>query len=283
MNKKVKSYKDIIEIPKKLKQKLPTSYDVIGNISILKLDDDLYEYRKLIGDALLECNKNLKTVCLTHAVKGELRTRDIEIIAGENTTETVHKEFGLRFSIDIRKAYFSPRLATERKYIADLVQPNETILDMFTGVAPFPIMISKFSKPKIVYAIDKNPDAIFYAKKNLILNNVLDKIELINGDSKLNCKELEKKGFKADRIIMNLPFSSIDFFDSALLLIKKECIIHMYNIIKVDDLQEKIKSLNQKANEKNLKIKIKNIRRIKSYAPREFYMGIDITAKKLPM
>jgi tRNA (guanine37-N1)-methyltransferase len=263
MNKKVKSYKDLVDLPKKLKQKLPTSYDVVGNISIIRLVDELYKYRKLIGAALLTSNKSIKTVCLTQAVKGELRTRDIEIIAGENTTQTTHKEFGLKFSIDIRKAYFSPRLATERKYIADLVTPNEVILDMFTGVAPFPIMISKYSKPKIVYAIDKNPDAIFYAKKNLILNNVLDKIELFNGDSKLICEELAKKEFKADRIIMNLPFSFINFFDSALNLINQKCFIHIYTIIEKENLQKNIKKMSQKANKKNIKITIKNFRKIK--------------------
>ena len=38
------------------------------------------------------------------SVEGEFRTRDLEIIAGDDKTETEYKESGCRFIVDVRKA-----------------------------------------------------------------------------------------------------------------------------------------------------------------------------------
>ena len=56
-------------------------------------------------------------------------------------------------------------LASERKRVAGLVKPGEIVVDMFAGVAPFSIMIARYAKPKIVYAIDKNKEAIILAER----------------------------------------------------------------------------------------------------------------------
>ena len=141
-------------------EELPTSYDVVGAIILIKLPKALFPYRKEIGKALLETHKNIRTVCLIDPVSGELRTRNVTIIAGENQTLTTHTEYGLSFDVDVETTYFSPRLASERKRVADLVKPGEIVVDMFAGVAPFSIMIARYAKPKIVYAIDKNKEAI---------------------------------------------------------------------------------------------------------------------------
>ena len=86
-----KSYKDILSIPKNLKHELPTSYDIIGKIIMIKLSKSLLKYKKEIGAALLKTNKSIKSVCLTYPVEGELRIRVLEVIAGENQTITTHK------------------------------------------------------------------------------------------------------------------------------------------------------------------------------------------------
>ena len=280
IKKKPKSYKEIISIPNKLKHKLPISYDIIGDIILIKLQEELLEYKEKIGESLLQTNKNIKTVCLTKPVKGELRTRDLEIIAGEKCTKTLHKEYGLSFEVDVSKIYFSSRLSTERKRVADLVKPGEIIVDMFAGVAPFSLMIAKYAHPRIIFALDKNKDAVVYAQKNIKRNNVLDKIEIIHADAKKVKNILNQKGVKANRIIMNLPFSAFLFFEYALEIIANQCILHYYDIIKEGRIEERIKELNKIAEENKISLTNFDIRKIKSYAPREFYIGIDITAKK---
>jgi len=279
MRKKPNSYKEIVSVPEKLKEKLPTSYDIIGNIILLKLSDDLLEYKNKIGDSLITIHKNIKTVCLIKPVSGEYRIRKVEIIAGENNTETVHKEYGLKFYVDVERTYFSPRLANERMRIAKLVKKDEIIVDMFTGVAPFPIMIAKNSDPKIIYAIDKNENAINYANKNIRVNNALDKIELINGNSK-DIEKLIPKELSIDRIIMNLPLRSSEFFQYALDIVNEKSSIHYYNILSKDKIVNYIELLKKIANRKNITLEKIEINRIKTYAPHEFYMCFDITAKK---
>ena len=277
---KLTSYKEIISIPEKLKHELPTSYDVLGDILLIKLPKNLLKYQKEIGESLLKSNKNIRTICLIEPVSGEFRTRNIMIIAGEKRTTTTHAEYGLTFDVDVKNTYFSPRLATERKRIASLVKPGETIVDMFAGVAPFPIMIAKHANPKIIYAIDKNIKAVKYAQQNIKRNNVLDKIEVIHADAKKICKILDQKDVKADRIIMNLPFSAYLFFAHALKIMADNCVIHYYDILKEEKICIRLENLKKIAEKNKTTLTNLHIRKIKTYAPREFYIGIDITAKK---
>ena len=278
--KKIKTYKENLDIPKNLKKYLPTSYDIIGNIVLIKLPTELLEYKKNIGESILKSKKNIETICLVKSIEGELRTRNMEIISGKKQTKTIHKEFGLEFFVDVKDTYFSPRLANERKRIASLVKRGETVVDMFTGVAPFAVMIAKYSKAKTIYAVDKNKKAISLAQQNIKMNKVVDKITLFNDNSKNIGKILEKEKKVADRIIMNLPFSAHKFFAYAIDIISENCIIHYYTIIKEDEIENAIKDLKKIAKIKNVKITSYNINKIKSYSPREFYIGIDITVKK---
>ena len=280
IEKKPESYKELVKIPEELKEKLPTSYDIIGDIISIKIPKDLIIYKKEIGKAILKVNKNIRTVCYTTPVTGELRIRNPEIISGEKSTITLHREYGLRFYLDVGKTYFSPRLAEERKRIASLVKQGEIVVDMFTGVAPFSIMIAKYASPKIIYAFDKNKDAINYALQNVKLNNVIDKIEIIHADSKNIKQILDKKISRVDRIIMNLPFYAHKFFPYVLKLIADKCIIHYYAIIEEQKLDERLIELEKTGDVNNIMLTYSKIRKIKTYSPREFYIGIDITAKK---
>lgn len=272
---KVHCYKDLLKIPKKLEGELPTSFDIVGSIILLKLPESLFRYRKQIGQALLETHPHIRTVCLVDPVAGEHRTRNITVIAGENRTLTTHTEYGLAFQVDVASAYFSPRLATERKRIAAQVKKGEVVVDLFTGVAPFAIMIARFAKPKAVYAVDKNREAIDLARQNVKLNHVLDIVEVVHGDAKDAGKILP---VKADRIIMNLPFSAYNFFSVALSIAASECKVHYYDIIREEEIEGRIISLKDIAQTHGYSLTQVLVHKIKSYAPREFYIGLDITA-----
>ena len=151
---------------------------------------------------------------------------------------------------------------------------------MFTGVAPFSVMIAKYAEPKIVFAVDKNKDAIYYAQKNVTVNRVLDKVEVIHADALKLREILSRYKVKADRVIMNLPFSSYNFFKTALDIISNQAIIHYYDIQHEKEIDKRIKQLTELAKKNNIEIKSNKVRKIKSYSPYEFYIGIDITTKK---
>ena len=80
---------------------------------------------------------------------------------------TIHREYGCRYKVDLAKAYFTPRLSTERSRILSWIKEGDTIIDMFAGVGPYSILLAKSKKPSNVIAIDKNPDAVYYLKENI--------------------------------------------------------------------------------------------------------------------
>src|SRR5438132_907051 len=79
-------------------------------------------------------------------------------------------DHGLRYHVDLAQAYFSPRLASERKRIADLVRPGEVVADPFAGVGPYSILIAKRRRPESVYAADANPTAVKLLRENVAAN-----------------------------------------------------------------------------------------------------------------
>ncbi len=275
--KRIRSYKELIDLPSKTRSSLPSSFDIVGDIVILKLKKELYDYKGEIADAIIKAHKNVHTVLMDKGVEGHCRLRDVDVIAGERRTKTVHKEYALEFKLDIAEVYFSPRLATERRIVAQQVRDGETIIDMFCGVGPFSIMIAKYKNPKKIYAIDINPSAIKYLEENIEKNKVKNVVG-IQGDAKEILPTIEK----ADRIIMNLPFSSIDFFEIALkaIDIHKAGKIHYYEILEEDKLEGRMQELNYIANELNCNMKILARRMVRTYSPRQKHFAFDLNISK---
>ena len=274
------SYKDPLHLPSKLQKMLPSSFDVVGTILLIRLPLELYTYKSKIGQALLKAHHHITTVYLVQPVEGEFRTRRMECIAGKRQTRTIHKEYGLHFHVDVKETYFSPRLATERKRITSLVKSGEVIVDMFAGVAPFSVMIAHYASPSRIYANEKNAKAIALAKENVKKNKVLDKVEIMHSDAKDLPSLLSDH---ANRIIMNLPFRAHEYFPEALQIAKDICNIHYYDMGSKEEVLDRLEVLEVIARDKGYVLQVGKLRAIKSYSPREFYMGSDITATKQPM
>ena len=168
--------KDITELLKDILtaneiENLKTSFDIIGDIVILEIPEELENKKREIGKATLEFTKRKSVFMKKSAIHGTTRIRDLELIAGDDKSETIHKEHGARLQLNVEEVYFSPRLATERKRVSDSVNPNEKILDMFCGIGPFPIVIAKNNNVSIT-AVDINKQAIEYLKNNIKLNKL---------------------------------------------------------------------------------------------------------------
>ncbi len=57
--------------------------------------------------------------------------------------------------------------------------------------------------------------------------------------------------------------------------------IHYYNIVKEENIEKRVNSLKKISEKQNFKLVKLNVKKIKTYAPRVFYIGIDITAQKI--
>ena len=219
-------------LTQKESDELISAFDQIGNIIIVRIPDLLLPKKKLIGETLLEQVKCVKSVFhQSSSVEGEFRTRDLEILAGDDKTETEYKEFGCRFIVDVRKTFFSPRLSSERIRIAELVSDKEIIVNMFGGIGMFSIIAAK-KKKCTVYNIDINPDAVKFCQKNIAINKLVGNIVSVSGDaSDVIRNKLENK---SDRTLMLLPEKSDEFLNSAILATKNNGIIHYYSHIHAD-------------------------------------------------
>lgn len=254
---------------------VPRSYDIIGDIAIIEIDEKLRKREKEIANALLKLHKNIKVVCKKIGItKGEERVRPIKVILGEKRTETIHIENGCRYKVDLNKVFFTPRLANERLRVANQVNEKEKVIDLFAGVGPFSILIAKRRKANVI-AIDKNKYAYELLLENIRINKVNEKVCAFLGD----CREVVEKQKLincADRIIMNLPKNAGDFLDVAFKCAKKNATIHFYYFLKEEELFDRaINLIEEKAGEFGRKIKIINKIKCGDLAPRVYRIVID--------
>jgi len=265
--------------------KLKSSLEIVGDIAILKIPEVLASKERIIGEAILKLNKNVKTVLKQESpVDGDFRVRGFKLVAGENKTETVYREHGCILKVDVSKAYFSPRLQFERLRIAKLVNVGEVVVNMFAGVGSFSIVIAKKSKPSKVYSIDINPIAIKYLKENIALNKVENIVIPILGDAKevINSKLLNV----ADRVLMPLPAKAYEYLPEAIKTLKNfSGWIHYYDFThaKKDEnpkekvakkVEERLKSLGFP-----IKFSIQNSRIVRSVGPNWYQVVLDIWIK----
>jgi tRNA (guanine37-N1)-methyltransferase len=212
------------------RQALITSFDIVGDIAVLEIEPLLEKKEKLIADAVLSVHPNIKVVAKkAGGTQGEFRIRPVKVVAGENRTDTLYRESGCMFHLDLNKTYFSGRLSTERQRIAAQVKRSENILALFAGIGPFPIVIERNAPnlPKKQLAVELNPDACAFLRENIVLNKCKT-IEAVEGDVR---KVLAGKKYAlwADRAIMPLPKSGEEFLASILPCMKKGGIVHFYS------------------------------------------------------
>ena len=265
-------------------RKVYNSYDVIGDIAVIRLRDELAEKAKIIANAIMETQSRVKTVLRqVSPVSDVYRVRKLEWVLGERKTETEYKEFGCVFKVDLANMYFSPRLSNERIRIARKVGEGEVVINMFAGVGTYSIIIAKHSKPKKVYSIDINPEAVKYMKENIVINKVQEAVIPILGDA----REVIERGLKrsADRILMPLPERALDYLDCAVEALKPEGgWIHYYSFEHGKKRDEVIGKSKEKVSEKlrNLKVcfEFDEGRIVRETGPNWHQVALDIKVKR---
>jgi tRNA (guanine37-N1)-methyltransferase len=218
---------------------LSSSFDVIGDIAIIKIPSELSEKESLIGEELLRQMKNVTTVLKQNSdIQGEYRTRDVSVIAGLEKYETIYKESGISLMVDVRTVYFSPRLSTERLRIRSLVKNDEKIFNMFAGIGTFSFVLAKTVNCRI-YSVDKNPEAIRLATESLNLNKRLKGIVVPILSDATEFASLHPNEF--DRVLMPLPERSRDFLHPALNSAKASgAIVHYYVHVPESEFEDKL-------------------------------------------
>jgi tRNA (guanine37-N1)-methyltransferase len=273
-------------LPSEALEKVYSSFDIIGDIAIMKTAGASLQEAQTVANQILSVHKNIKTVLTqTGAIKKGYRTRELKLLAGENKTTTIYKESGCIFQVDVEKCYFSPRLSHERIRIAKQVQSGETVVNMFAGVGCFSIIIAKSVPQTKVYSIDINPVAFQCMVDNVRYNRVFGSVYPLLGDAKY-IVETQLRGL-ADRVLMPLPELALQYLPSALLALKSSGgWIHFHDFqhaMPDEDLVEKTKQkVADKLEDLGIGYTLANARVVRSTGPNWWHIVLDIHVTKLP-
>jgi tRNA (guanine37-N1)-methyltransferase len=230
-----------------------SSYEVVGDIAILRVHKSLENRIPEIADIIMTSNKHIKTILhQTSPVTSSFRIRKLRWIAGDKKTETIHKEYGCSFKLDLEKTYFSPRLHFERMRIAKQVKPHEVVINMFSGVG---------------------------CQKNVKLNKVRHIVESLEGDAKLLIET--KLQNIADRVLMPLPEKAFEYLKYAVSALKRNGgDIHYYDFTHARKSEKPVIKISEKVSRKlrklNINSRISFGKVVRTIGPRWFQIVLDI-------
>lgn len=260
------SWREHVDVPDDVRQLLPRGYDVVGDVVIVRLPEEVDGYLEEIGEGLVEAVPPAETAAVDRGVEGELRLRSIEVIAGPEDLVTLQKENGCRLTVDLANTYFSPRLAHERARLAEKTGEGEHVLDMYTGVGPYAVLLAK--QGARVLGLDANPRAVELARENAEQNKVADRIDLAVADAGTLVPALAAR---FDRVVMNLPHTGAEHLEAAQTALAPHGTLHLACILEMDHHEQQARAV---ADEHGLSLE--EIVHVRNYNPALGHYVLDL-------
>jgi tRNA (guanine37-N1)-methyltransferase len=219
-------YRELLDWPAAAKSLLPRSFDVVGDIVLLRLPEELDRRREEIGKALLSFVPSARVVGRDRGVHGPERRRRVERIAGTGGWRTRHRENGLDFEVDVERAYFSPRLAREHERVAGDVRNGERVYDLCCGVGPFAVTVARDGRASSVTAVDSNPAAIELLRATLRRYRFGSRVAPVLAP----LETFLPSALPVDRVILNLPHEGIKYLPSVARTVAPRGRLHYYEV-----------------------------------------------------
>ena len=236
-------------------------YKKIGDILILDSNHECDDYQELSR------RHNVKTIMKIDHIQGTKREPVYRILFGSET-ETINKENGCLFKLDLSKVMWSKGNNNERLRIAKLVGDGETVIDMFAGIGYFSIPIGVHSNAERVYAIEINPNSYHYLCENINLNK-LSNITPILGD----CMRITPD-YKADRIVMGYVKTTHHYLKVAIDSLNEGGILHYHETVPEKLIETRpIERIIAQAGDRD--VELLKINKIKKYAPGVEHVVVD--------
>ena len=260
-----------IDIPDSAKPLLPRKWELLGDVLLLKLPREL---EPQMAEVAANYAKELhaKTVLRDLGIAGNLREPMVQLLYG-GETETIHKENGVKFKLDVAKLMFSSGNIDERIRMASIAGSDEVVVDMFAGIGFFSLPIAVHSRPKKLFACELNPVAYHYLCENIKLNDVEDMVTPVLGDN----RDFDKKKI-ADRIVMGYLEDTHQYLPKALSILKdKGGIIHYHEKCPNDLLPKRpIERIGKEVEKSRQSMELLDTRTVKSYAPGVSHVVLDV-------
>jgi tRNA wybutosine-synthesizing protein 2 len=270
-----------IELSDTLLKELPTKWELLGTVVILKLSSGLKKYWHEIADVYAEVLSAKAVLRKFDKIHGTFREPSVELLSGENT-ETIHIENKIKFRFDAARIMFSSGNIDERIRISTIAKPRENIVDMFAGIGYFSLPLAVHSGPKNIIACELNPLAHDYLCQNIKLNHADHIVQPILGDNRtalplgtadrilMGYLKSEDSHRKAAFKILNNTGGMIHFHDAGF---KDSAIEQAFNKMK-DSLADS-EFVNVFTPE------VSNYYVVKSYGPKLVHVVLDVMLKPL--
>lgn len=237
-------------------------YKKIGDILILDSNDFSEDFESIAK------RHNVKSIMKIDHIQGTKREPVYRLLYG-NETETINKENGCLFKLDLAKVMWSKGNNNERLRIAKLVEDGEVVLDMFAGIGYFSIPVAVHSNAKEVIAIEINPNSYGFLCDNIKLNKV-DNVTPVLGDCMI-----ETPKHKADRIVMGYVKTTHHYLKVAIDSLNEGGILHYHETVPEKLMETRpIERIVSQAG--NRDVELLKINKIKKYAPGVEHVVIDV-------
>jgi tRNA wybutosine-synthesizing protein 2 len=264
-----------IQLGPAVAERLPDGFQRLGPVVILRLPPELRRVYAAIG-AAWSSETGVRTVLnRTGPVTGEFRRPSVERVWGDGT-ETELVENGIRFHLDAARVMFAPGNQGERRRIAGLVRPGETIVDLFAGIGYFTLPALVHGRAARVFAVEKNPVSFRYLERNLQLNGVADRATAILGDN----RDVGIPTGSAERVFLGLLPTSIPWVGRALELLAPDGgVLHVHLVVDVraglSGAQSEVRLAVERSGGQVASIAGRSV---KSYGPGRAHVVVDVRA-----
>jgi tRNA (guanine37-N1)-methyltransferase len=203
-------YRELLDLSAEEKAELPRSFDVVGDLVLVRIPPELSFRAAEIGGALLAFVPGARLVGADHGVRGAARRRSLEVIAGGGGWRTRHRENGVEIEVDLERAYFSPRLAREHARVAEEVRAGDRVYDLCCGVGPFALAIARDGRARAITALDSNPEALALLRLSWSRQGFTTPLTVVSGPVETFTPTAEP----VERVIVNLPLEGIKYLPS---------------------------------------------------------------------
>ena len=269
----------------------PASWAVVGSVVLVDIGDA--PRPEEVGEALLQLHGEADTVLARGPITGEHREPAVEVVAGTGDTETVHREHGTAYALDLAEVMFSPGNKAERTHMGEVVREahegrsesgastsasgttesgeGERVLDMFAGIGYFTLPMARAGAT--VTAVERNPASFRYLIENVQLNEVADRVQPYRAD----CRDVtpDLAADPVDRIVMGY-YEAHEYLDVALPALAPGGVVHMHEATPDGLVFERpIERIEAAAADAGRGVEILDTRRVKSYSEGVAHVVVD--------
>lgn len=254
----------------------PGSWAVIGSVILVDVSDSPRPAD--VGDALLSMHGHADTVLARQGIEGQHREPNVEVIAGEGDTSTVHQEHGTTYALDLAEVMFSPGNKAERARMGDVVTDGERVLDMFAGIGYFTLPMARNGAH--VTAVERNPASFQYLVENVVRNGVQSQVETYRAD----CRDVVERGiegtdsgisFAFERVVMGY-YDAYEYLDSALAALEVGGTIHMHEATPDVEVPDRpVSRLREAARTQGRSVTGHDVHEIKGYSEGVAHVVVD--------